>query len=315
MSYSDDRRLLTEMASMYYEEGAKQSEVAKRFNISRSLVSKYLAKARALGLVEIIIHDDTAHPYRLLEEKIAEKFALQEVICIAPTGVELLNKRIGITAAKYLARILQPNQKVGVSAGTVVHEAAMNFSPKSQMESVKFVPLVGGLGQQHMALQANVVCELFAKKSDGMAVELHAPITVDSAQAKQVFMEQSFIKQVFDEAKSVDVALVGIGGLPAYSTMTKTYLLADSDQLQVELSDRKVAGDICYNFIDEEGNLAACTWNDRVLAIDLEDLKKIPTRIGVSGGKEKIGGIQAALKGGLVNVLITDEETAKALLK
>ena len=43
MSYSDDARLLTEIASMYYEEGAKQSEVAKKFNISRSLVSKYLA--------------------------------------------------------------------------------------------------------------------------------------------------------------------------------------------------------------------------------------------------------------------------------
>ncbi|MGZ7140833.1 sugar-binding transcriptional regulator, partial [Streptococcus pyogenes] len=40
MSYSDDARLLTEIASMYYEEGAKQSEVAKKFNISRSLVSK-----------------------------------------------------------------------------------------------------------------------------------------------------------------------------------------------------------------------------------------------------------------------------------
>ncbi|MGM0214396.1 sugar-binding transcriptional regulator [Enterococcus sp. AZ109] len=314
MSYSDDRRLLIEIASMYYEEGAKQSEVAKKFNISRSLVSKYLSKARKLGLVEIIIHDDLAHPYRLLEEKIVEQYGLQEVICIAPTGVEMLGKRIGTAAAKYLARILQPGQKVGVSAGTVVHEAAMNFSPKNQLENVKFIPLVGGLGQEHMALQANVVCELFAKKSDSIAVELHAPITVDSAAAKQVFMEQSFIKRVFDEGKQADVALVGVGGVPAYSTMTKTYLLADSDQMKVELSDRKIAGDICYNFIDQEGKLADCTWNERVLAIDLADLKNIPTRIGVSGGKEKVGGIRAALKAGLINVLITDEETAKALL-
>ncbi|GCF94395.1 DeoR family transcriptional regulator [Enterococcus florum] len=314
MSYSDDRRLLVEIASMYYEEGAKQSEVAKKFNISRSLVSKYLSKARDLGLVEIIIHDDLAHPYRMLEEKIMEQYGMKEVICIAPTGVEMLNKRIGITAAKYLARILQPNQKIGVSAGTVVHEAAMNFSQKNQMENLSFLPLVGGMGQQHMALQANVVCELFAKKCDGRAVELHAPITVDSAEAKRVFMEQSFIKNVFDEAKSVDVALVGIGGLPAYSTMTKTYLLADSDHLRTELSERKVTGDICYNFIDKDGQLAECTWNERVLAINLDDLKKIPLRIGVSGGKEKSEGIRAALRGGLVNVLITDEETAKKLL-
>ena len=100
MSYSDDARLLTEIASMYYEEGAKQSEVAKKFNISRSLVSKYLAKARSLGLVEIIIHDDLVHPYRLLEEKLVEKFGLTEVICIAPAAAEMLMRRLKISCRK-----------------------------------------------------------------------------------------------------------------------------------------------------------------------------------------------------------------------
>ena len=174
MSYSDDARLLTEIASMYYEEGAKQSEVAKKFNISRSLVSKYLAKARSLGLVEIIIHDDLVHPYRLLEEKLVEKFGLTEVICIAPAAAEMLNKRIGIAAGKYLSRILKGDETIGVSAGMVVHEAAQNFLPKNQMENIRFIPLVGGLGQEHTALQANVVCEIFARKSGGAVL---APCT------------------------------------------------------------------------------------------------------------------------------------------
>ena len=314
MSYSDDARLLTEIASMYYEEGAKQSEVAKKFNISRSLVSKYLAKARSLGLVEIIIHDDLFLPYRLLEEKLVEKFGLTEVICIAPAAAEMLNKRIGIAAGKYLSRILKGDETIGVSAGMVVHEAAQNFLPKNQMENIRFIPLVGGLGQEHTALQANVVCEIFARKSGGAVLELHAPITVDSAEAKKVFMAQSFIKNVFDKGKKADIALVGIGGLPAYSTMTKAYLPNEEVPLRKELSAGNVSGDICYNFIDEEGKLADCTWNDRVLAISLAELKKIPKRIGVSGGKEKVSGIRAALKGNLVNVLITDEETAKTLL-
>jgi DNA-binding transcriptional regulator LsrR (DeoR family) len=174
--------------------------------------------------------------------------------------------------------------------------------------------LVGGLGQEHTALQANVVCEIFARKSGGAVLELHAPITVDSAEAKKVFMAQSFIKNVFDKGKKADIALVGIGGLPAYSTMTKAYLPNEEVPLRKELSAGNVSGDICYNFIDEEGKLADCTWNDRVLAISLAELKKIPKRIGVSGGKEKVSGIRAALKGNLVNVLITDEETAKTLL-
>ncbi|MBL1229358.1 sugar-binding transcriptional regulator [Enterococcus sp. BWB1-3] len=314
MSYSDDTRLLVEIASMYYDEGAKQADIAQKFSISRSLVSKYLAKARDLGLVEIIIHDDLLHPYRYLEDKLKRKYNLEEVICTSTSGEETLIKRLGVTAAKYLARVIQPHHTVSVSAGTAVQEVALNFSSKNQLPDVKFVPMVGGLGQQHMNLQANVVCEIFAKHSGATAIEMHAPITVDSAEAKKVFMEQSFIKSVFNQAKQADIALVGIGGKPVYSTMTKAYLLANTEEITTELSNGVVVGDICYNFINSEGELSDCTWNKRVMALNLEDLKQIPRVVGVAGGKDKIDGIHAALTGHLVNVLITDEITAKALL-
>lgn len=126
-------------------------------------------------------------------------------------------------------------------------------------------------------------------------------------------IRQSFIKNVFDEAEAADIALVGIGGTPIYSTLTSAYL---SDQVKVgsEYSQDKIAGDICYNFIDHHGNLAKCDWNDRVVAFDLNKLKEIPRRIGVSGGKEKISGIRSALAGRLINILITDEKTGRELL-
>jgi len=73
MNNNKDLSLLAEIAHMYYEEGAKQSEVAEAFNISRSLVSKYLSRARESGIVEIIIHDDFLHPHRNLKKKIKSK--------------------------------------------------------------------------------------------------------------------------------------------------------------------------------------------------------------------------------------------------
>ncbi|MBP2099810.1 sugar-binding transcriptional regulator [Enterococcus rivorum] len=314
MSYSDDTRLLVEIASMYYEEGAKQAAIAKKFSISRSLVSKYLAKARDLGLVEIIIHDDLLHPYRHLEEKVKRKYNLDEVICISSSGAEMLVKRLGVTTAKYLSRIIQPHHTVCISAGTTVQEVAMNFSSKNQLPDVRFVPMVGGLGEQHMNLQANIVCELFAKSSGATAIEQHAPIAVDSAEAKKVFMDQSFIKNVFHQAKQADIALVGIGGLPVYSTMTKAYLSEDREEIADDLATADIVGDICYNFIDSAGKLADCKWNECVLAMNLDELKKIPRVVAVAGGKDKLEGIHAALIGELVNVLVTDEQTAKALL-
>lgn len=314
MGYSDDRRLLVEIATMYYKDGERQEDIAKKISISRSLVSKYLAKARNLGLVEIIIHDDLVNPYKKLEDQVRRKYGLDEVICVASTGTESLVQRLGTAGSRYLSRVIQPHHNVGVSAGTAVREVAENFSTKNYLTHVKFIPLVGGLGQEHMNLQANVVCEIFAKRCGATAVELHAPITVDTANAKKIFLEQTFIKKVFDQARKVDISVVGIGGEPVYSTMTKAYL-KEEPGFQSDLAIDEIVGDICYNFINKDGELIEGVWNSRVLSIGFDDLRKIPKKIAVAGGKEKVEGIRAALCGKLVNVLITDEDAAKALAK
>jgi DNA-binding transcriptional regulator LsrR (DeoR family) len=142
---------------------------------------------------------------------------------------------------------------------------------------------------------------------------LHAPITLDDIEAKQVLMKQFFIKKVLDAAEAADVALVGIGGTPEFSTLTNAYLPEQIDN-DPEYSQEKIAGDICYNFIDHAGKAAKCSWNDRVVSIELNKLKKIPSRIGVSGGHKKLSGIKAALNGQLINVLITDEKTGRELV-
>lgn len=313
MSLADDKRLLVEIASLYYEQNKTQEAIAKKMNISRSLVSKFLAKARSEGIIEFTINDDFAGPYRELEEQIKEKYCLKEVVCVESTDQNLQVKVLGIAAAKYLARILKQNHVVAVSSGTTVHEAAENFSKQHQLPNVKFIPMVGGLGTEHLTIQSNRVCELLASKSGGHSVELHAPITLDNIEAKKVLMKQSFIKNVFDEAENANVALVGIGGTPVHSTLTNAYLTEQINKGQ-EYSQEKIAGDICYKFIDYSGNVVECDWNDRVVAIDLNKLKKIPCCIGVSGGNEKLSGIKAALAGQLINVLITDEKTGQELL-
>jgi deoxyribonucleoside regulator len=314
MSLSDDKRLLVEIASLYYEQSKTQEEIAQKMNISRSLVSKFLAKARNEGIIEFTINDKYAGPYRELEEQIKGKYGLEEVVCTESTDPNFQIKVLGIAAAKYLSRILKPTDVVAVSSGTTVHEAAENFSKQHQLPNVKFVPLVGGLGMEHITIQSNRVCELLAYNSGGRSVELHAPITLDDKEAKKILMKQSFIKKVLNEAEAADVALVGIGGTPIFSTLTNAYLSEQIDK-DPEYSQAKIAGDICYNFIDHSGNVAKCAWNDRVVSIDLSKLKQIPCRIGVSGGNAKISGIKAVLAGQLINILITDEKTGRELAR
>ena len=54
--------------------------------------------------------------------------------------------------------------------------------------------------------------------------------------------------------------------------------------------------------------------HDRVLAIELDQLRGIPTVIGVATGAEKAPGVLGALHGGLVDGLIADAGLALALL-
>ena len=49
----DRTHLLAQVASLYYEQGLTQEQVARRLGISRSGVSRLLREARREGIVEI----------------------------------------------------------------------------------------------------------------------------------------------------------------------------------------------------------------------------------------------------------------------
>jgi len=311
LNFPEDSRLLVKVAHMYYEEGATQSQIADEVGVSRSLISKYLSKARDLGIVEIIIHDDKIHPYRQLEGKIERLYGLREVVCIPNLGGESSKSRLGVAASKYLLRVLKDGQTVGVSAGTTLHEVAKSLTSPHSYPSVTFVPLVGGMGNERVDIHANHIVAQFAESIQAQYKLLHAPVVVDSKEAKEIFMRQNSILNVFELANRSDIAIVGIGGTPEHSTMVKSYLGQDHKGY---FDQGDVVGDICYNFINKSGQAADSSWNEKIITLDLERLKEIPLVVGVACGTEKVQAIKAALEGRLIQVLITDEETAKGLL-
>jgi DNA-binding transcriptional regulator LsrR (DeoR family) len=124
-------------------------------------------------------------------------------------------------------------------------------------------------------------------------------------------MKESFFTRVYDTMKACTIALVGIGDMSSKSAFVqKKYISkAEYDILQ----SKNAVGEICTHYFDIKGKIIESGINDRVLAIDFESFKKIPLRIGVGSGPEKLSAITGALRGSMINVLITDLETAKAL--
>ncbi|WP_425569260.1 sugar-binding domain-containing protein [Nonomuraea salmonea] len=72
-------------------------------------------------------------------------------------------------------------------------------------------------------------------------------------------------------------------------------------------------GDVCLRFFDAEGGLVDSPLEERILGIPAADLRRVPRRIAIAGGRRKTAAIRAALKGGWVNTLITDVGVAEEL--
>jgi DNA-binding transcriptional regulator LsrR (DeoR family) len=114
--------------------------------------------------------------------------------------------------------------------------------------------------------------------------------------------------------KSMSVALVGIGSVTPSKMLVASGNVFSAKELK-SLSDRGAVGDICLRFFDANGAPVVTPLNDRVIAIELSELRPVDRVVGIAGGRRKFAAIRGALRGRRVNVLITDRSTAERLVK
>lgn len=309
MSKLIDDHMLIEIAHMYYDKNMTQQQIAKKMNISRSLISKSLTKARETGIVEIIIHSEIIRPYKDIEERLKKILGLDYVyVCDANNHSESIAKEAGRLLTSKLSRC----KYVVVSSGETIKDVASHFSPATNFPNITFISASGGLGETHWSTDANNICSTFAQKCGAQHLQIYAPVVVDSAEAKTILSEQRFIKHVLDKGKQADLAIVGIGNSLQWSELENTYL-PDQKELH-DIDEQTIYGDICYNYFDKQGKWVDCTWNNQFIGLHLNDIKKIPEVICVATGTQKTESIYIASKYSLITSLVTDLDMAKSLL-
>ena len=85
---------------------------------------------------------------------------------------------------------------------------------------------------------------------------------------------------------------------------------------RLALVENGAIGDMCLQFYDKDGNTEPFGfYNDRVAAMRLEEIRRIPSKIGIAGGERKVGAVIGAIRGGYINTLITDTECARRLIE
>lgn len=306
----DQDDLLARIAWLYYVEDLTQKEIAHRFNMSRVKVTRLLKKAREKGLVEIrIANVRTSH--LPLESSLRTEFGLVDAMVIpTPIRPEGLRPALGEAAAVYLNRVVQPDMSVGLGMGRTLAEIPNHMEP-NKSGICHFIEMVGGIGRG-LSFDSYKVSSLLADRCGGEVEHVYTPVIVETAAARQALLRDPQIRSVLDRAAKSDLALVSVGTVDLDSFL---FQAGYTDEAGIgRLQNRGAVGDVLGHFFDIDGRPVPSPIDERLIGLSLEELKQIPTVICVAGGLPKVQSILGALRGKYVNVLISDEDTVRAIL-
>ena len=304
-------RTLVKVAQWHYEDDLTQADIAERLGVSRSTVSRMLARSREEGYVRITI-DALGQEGLELEHRLEQRFGLDEALVASTddTGVSLYQ-----TAADALGQRLKENLRVGVSWGQSV-AGVVNHIARQRTTSVTVVALAGGMADENQNLLSNTIALTLANRWGAKAITMPAPAITSSVAACATLMQEPLVQDTLANARQVDVALVGIGVVQPQAHASTMALMQYVDATTADQLMRAGAvGDLCSRFFDRQGHPVWSELDDRTVGIGFDDLKRIPVVIGVAFGTHKVGAIRAALSGHLINVLATDAATAELLLQ
>lgn len=314
----DDVRLIFKCCSLYYQDGLGQKEICEALGISRPTVSRMLTIGKERGIVRIEIQNPDNIAYGKMERALEKKYNLQEVIIVPSSpisdGQYPINSEIGSATLEYLSRVLMDGYLVGITMGLAIQNVVRSdYFIRSPIKAT-FVPLVGGVAESRLDIHSNYLAQEFADRFVGDCVQFFAPAVFSRREVLEGFLEEKTIRNVIRLYSRLDLVLMGIG-IPSteHSTILQTGYVDRA--ILDEFTARGAAGDIALRYFDADGDTTPFTdFNERVAGIPLDTLKKIPRRVGVAGGRAKKDAVLGAIRGGFINVLITDIDCAENLV-
>lgn len=306
--------LLYAAAKLYYTEEATQAEVAAQLGTSRATVSRLLAEAKRRGIVRIEVVPPTEVGPGDLADRLTRALALTTVYLSHPLPnpgagrgvVDVMGSVLAPAVGRALnAAGLLPGDVLLVSSGRTVYEVAQY--ELVSLPGVLVAPTVGGNDQPDEWFQTNEITRLVANRVGGRANYLFAP-ALPGPDLYASLLNDPSIQRVLHLWPHARCALMGVGAPPLIRSDIPQFVPTHTGSL------RSAVGDVCSRFFDRSGDEVDFEGRARLIAVELEALRRIPVTIGVAVGNEKVESIVAGARGGYFNRLVTDPATAEAIL-
>ena len=311
MNSIERKKFLSRVARLYYLEGLTQQKIADRLNISRTKVSRYLDEARKDKIVEIKINLPE-EDYSRLEYKIEKKFKIKECIIVPASGSkEEILKMMAGPLNNLFERILKNGSYLGIGWGSSLKGISDYINVRGKSD-IKVVPIIGGLGKIGTGVHTNSVAKNIADRLGSISYMIHSPAVLDSKEIREIVENDSNTREIIKLYEKIDTALVGLSDIGPDSTLIKTGSFSLEEFKY--LDSLGVVGDVNLIFINENGKHVSNKIDERIVRISPDRFKKVKNVVGVAFGRRKLKVILGALRGGLINILLTDEGTAENII-
>lgn len=298
------------VARMYYVLGMTQKDIADQVGVGRSSVARFLNEAKEEGIIRFFITSKNQSARDInLENKLIQKFKLSDAIVVKnKEGDDTLFE---VTVANYLNSVLPFHGTVGVGGGQTMNSLSSIMNICDSRPNLKIVQTIGGFSNSEIEMPSTSTIQNWAQSLEARPLFLPSPAIVENKETKYFYLMNQNIKNVYEKINELDVLIVGIGSMRDIEVI-QTMGGENIDYCKLQ---NDCVGDINLHFFNEEGEFNAPDLSNRVMGITPEDFKKAPTRVGVAYGEEKVNSIKGAIKGKLVNVLVTTSSTAQELLR
>lgn len=313
--------LAARAAWMYYVAGNTQNEIAERLGISRQMAQRMVAYAADANLVKVQI----THPLSScleLAQGLQERYGLQ-VCRVVPGAVSVngtdnpnesqeMRQMLAVAGAELMEQYLSSEAPLVVNVGSGrTLKAAIEKISEMERPQHQIVSMIGAFAADGSANRYDVALQA-AEKLQARFYLLPAPRVAESEADRSQWCNHRAYKIVTGLAERADVTFLGIGTIALQGAMHEDGFIDDGEV--AALQRQGAVGELICHAFDRDGRMLPSPLSARVTTPPLAAKPERPV-IGFAGGSKKADAVRAALRGGWLSGLVTDEVCARRALE
>lgn len=284
MSVQERWNVLAMVANLYYNAEMTQNQIAERLYTSRSKISRMLKEARELGIVEIYIREPWERNLEY-EQQMREYFKLKNIRIVKQKDTDKENAKnlIYEVAAYYLDSIIKENMVVGISWGNTLYHVVKYIAANNHKNiPITVVPIMGAANISSPEKDGLDLSKDLASAYGGKYQYIYAPLFVKNREVRESLIQDDNIKNALDLAKHADVIITSVG-----SVVYKSWSNYLSEKMLATLEEKGVVGHIGGHFFDIQGKELDTAITERMIGVNMDDLKKCKETICIAFGEKK----------------------------